>query len=61
MGIATSATATGYFSISGRGDMCRQIRKVSGGLDDASRDPLLNNIKQGRAVLSDLIDCQPFK
>ena len=62
--ISTSAPAIDYLSIvliSGRFDMCRRIRSVSGGLVDASRDALLNNIKQSRAVLSDLIDRQPFK
>ena len=59
--MSTSARATDYLSISGKVDMCRQIRRVMGGLDDASRDALLNNIEQGRTVLSDLIDSQAFK
>lgn len=59
--MSTSARATDYLSISGRADMCRLVRKVTGGLDNASRDTLLNHIEQGRAVSSDLIDRQPFK
>ena len=50
-----------YLSVSGKVDTCRQTRRVSGGLDNASGDALLNHIEQGRAVSSDLIDRQPFK